>query len=172
MSLKLIFPNKEHKEEWYRIVKEIEDRNERITPYALKGESEDYDSYLKNAENNSKGLNLEKDRVPSDIYFLVKENENRILGAIDIRYSLNDYLYNFGGHIGYGIRPSERKKGYAAIMLGLALNKVRDLGLDKVLITCNKENIGSAKTIIKNGGILENEVVEGNTLIQRYWIEL
>jgi len=149
MSLKLIFPNKEHKEEWYRIVKEIEDRNERITPYALKGESEDYDSYLKNAENNSKGLNLEKDRVPSDIYFLVKENENRILGAIDIRYSLNDYLYNFGGHIGYGIRPSERKKGYAAIMLGLALGKVRESGLDKILITCNKENIGSTKTIIK-----------------------
>lgn len=57
-------------------------------------------------------------------------------------------------------------------MLGLALDKSRDLGLDKVLITCNKENIGSAKTIIKNGGKLENEVIEGNTLIQRYWIEL
>ena len=172
MSLKLIFPSKEYKEEWYSIVKEIEDKDEKMTPYALKGETENYDIYLKNAENNSKGLNIKKDRVPSDIYFLVEEGKSRILGAIDIRHSLNDYLYNFGGNIGYGIRPSERRKGYATKMLGLALDKSRELGLEKVLITCNKENIGSAKTIIKNGGKLENEIIEGNILTQRYWIEL
>lgn len=172
MSLRLVFPNKEYEEEWYSIVKEIEDKGEKMTPYALKGETENYDIYLKNAENNSKGLNLEKDRVPSDIYFLVEEGKSRILGAIDIRHSLNEYLYNFGGNIGYGIRPSERRKGYSTKMLGLALDKSRDLGLDKVLITCNKENIGSAKTIIKNGGRLENEVIEGSTLMQRYWIKL
>lgn len=171
-NLKLVFPTEEHREDWYCIINEIEKVNEKITPYALKAETNDYSEYLKNAKKNSLGINLPNNRVPSDIFFLVHNGENRILGAIDIRYSLNDYLYNFGGNIGYGIRPTERRKGYAAIMLRLALDICREKGLDKVLITCKKSNTGSAKTIVKNGGILENEVFENGELIQRYWIAL
>lgn len=78
-----------------------------------------------------------------------------------------------GGHIGDGIRPSERRKGYATAMLRLALEKCRALGIRRVLMTCDKDNIGSAKSIIKNGGILENEVMnEDGVLEQRYWIDL
>lgn len=172
MKLKLVFPSEEYREEWRLIVKEIEDAGEKMTPYALKGDAEDYDKYIENAQKYSRGIDIPADRVPSDIFFLVNEGEKRILGAIDIRYKLNDYLYKYGGNIGYGIRPSERRQGYATEMLKLALDICREKGLSKVLITCNKNNIGSAKTMINNGGVLENEIENGEEITQRYWIEL
>jgi predicted acetyltransferase len=171
-DLKLVFPTDEYREEWYSIIKEIENANEKMTPFALKGETDDYDEYLRKAKRYSEGTDLPDGKVPADIFFLVHNGDKRILGAIDIRYALNDYLYNYGGNIGYGIRPTERKKGYATEMLRLALDICREKGIDKVLITCKKSNTGSAKTMIKNGGILENEVFENGELIQRYWILL
>lgn len=169
-NLKLVFPNQEYEDEWYSIINEMEKEN--MIPNALKGEANDYNEYLCKVKMYSKGINLPEGRVPAEIYFLVNDDDKRILGAIDIRFSLNDYLYNFGGNIGYGIRPTERTKGYATKMLELALDICREKGMDKVLITCNKSNIGSAKTIIKNGGILENEIIENDELVQRYWIKL
>ena len=95
-----------------------------------------------------------------------------MVGAVNIRHYLNDYLLRCGGHIGDGIRPSERRKGYATAMIGLALEECRRLGIDRVLLVCDKRNIGSAKSIINNGGRLENEVEEDGKIMQRYWIEL
>ena len=95
-----------------------------------------------------------------------------MVGIIDIRHRLNDYLLQFGGNIGYSIRKSERRKGYAKAMLSLGLAECRNLGLEKVLITCDKENISSAKTILACGGVLENEIAEGCRITQRYWIAL
>ena len=98
---------------------------------------------------------------------------NRIVGTIQIRHTLNDSLMKSGGHIGYGVRPSERCKGYATQMLTLALERCRELGIDKALVTCDKNNVASAKTIRKCGGILENEVAENDgNILQRYWITL
>lgn len=77
-----------------------------------------------------------------------------------------------GGHIGDGIRPSERRKGYATAMIALALEECKKLGIERVLMCCDKDNIGSAKSIIRNGGFLENEVEEYGHLEQRYWIQL
>jgi len=171
-NLKLVIPTDKYRKEWYSIIEEIENENEKMTPFALKGEANDYDEYLKNSKENSEGSNLLVGRVPADIFFLVQNGDNRILGAIDIRYALNDYLYNYGGNIGYGIRPTERRKGYAIEMLKLATDICREKGMNKVLITCKKSNIGSSKTMIKNGGILENEVIENDELLQRYWIIL
>ncbi|WP_253199267.1 GNAT family N-acetyltransferase [Clostridium tagluense] len=98
--------------------------------------------------------------VPAHTYFLVLENK-KIIGAINIRHYLNDYLFNFGGHIGYG-----------ALMLSMALPIAKELGISKALVTCDKNNLGSAKTIINNGGVLENEVIEDGEVTQRYWIEV
>ena len=111
--------------------------------------------------------------VPDSVFFLLDDTTDRLLGAVDIRHYLNDALLKDGGHIGDGIRPSERRKGYATKMISLALDECRKLGIDRVLIVCNKENIGSAKSIIRNGGILENEITGSDgDVMQRYWIQL
>ena len=78
-----------------------------------------------------------------------------------------------GGHIGDGIRPSERRKGYATLMIKLALEECKKRGINRVLMTCDKDNIGSAKSIMNNGGVLENEIIgEDGKTIQRYWINI
>ena len=95
-----------------------------------------------------------------------------MVGAVNIRHYLNEALLKNGGHIGDGVIPSERRKGIATKMIGLALQECRRLGIEKVLMVCSKDNIGSAKSIINNGGVLENEIeIDGNTE-QRYWIKL
>jgi predicted acetyltransferase len=171
VDLKLVFPSEIYRNEWYSIIKEIEDAGEKMTPYSLKSFTDEYTEYLKITNDISNGVNL-NGWVQADTFFLVNREEKRILGAINIRYSLNDYLLNYGGHIGYGIRPSERKKGYAIQMLKMALDICREKGMSKVLITCDRNNVASAKTMLENGAILENEVQENDKIVQRYWITL
>ena len=107
-----------------------------------------------------------------DIADRIAEERNIIVGAINIRHELNDYLLRFGGHIGDGIRPDERRKGYATKMIQLGLQECQKLGIKKVLMICDKDNIGSARSIISNGGVLENEVNHEGAVMQRYWITL
>ena len=131
--------------------------------------AENYDNWL--VTLNRDLIRDDDSHVPGVTYFGMIDS--KIVGTINIRYKLNDYLLRIGGHIGYGIRPSERRKGYAKKMLALALEKCRELGIDKALVTCDKDNLGSAKTIINNGGVLENEYTEGDgNIVQRYWIIL
>ena len=104
--------------------------------------------------------------------FCLDKDRNIFVGAVNIRHVLNDALLKTGGHIGDGIRPSERRKGYATAMIALALDECKRLGIKKVLMTCDKNNIGSAKSIINNGGILENEIEADEHIEQRYWIQL
>jgi len=110
--------------------------------------------------------------IPSHIFFAIRKSDNRLLGTINVRYPYEDYV-KVHGHIGYGIRPSERRKGYAAAMLELALDFCKKVGLERVLLTCDKSNVGSAKTIMKCGGVLEREsMLADGEVLQRYWIAL
>ena len=101
--------------------------------------------------------------------FFASDN-NKIVGIINARHELNDYLLNFGGNIGYSVRKSERRKGYAKAMLSYTVDFLFSLGLEKVLITCDKMNIASKRTIESCGGILENEVATEDRTTLRYWI--
>jgi len=92
--------------------------------------------------------------------------------ALQIRHELNEYLLSYGGHISYGIRPSERRHGFASLMLSLSLPKAKELGINRALVTCDKENTASAKTIKSNGGVLGNEIKQQGEITQRYLIEI
>lgn len=122
--------------------------------------------------DNAKEETAREGRVPATTLLAISREDNRVIGMIDIRHRLNDYLLQFGGHIGYSVRESERQKGYATQMLRLALLECQKMSMDTVLVTCYKDNIPSAKTILRNHGALENEVQEGDKWTQRYWISL
>lgn len=172
MKVKLIKLTKEYEnqlgemlEEW-KLDQKINHTNH--SPWAIfKNDYHDFDYYLDNLEVKDP-IN---GKVPDSVFFLLDEERNILLGAVNIRHYLNDYLLQYGGHIGDGIRPSERRKGYATEMIRLALLECRKLGIKKVLMVCDKSNVASARSIIKNGGILENEFIDENGEIQqRYWI--
>lgn len=118
------------------------------------------------------GENLQANRVPSSQLLSFEKGE--LIGFVNIRHRLNPELLLESGHIGYSIHPNKRRQGYATKQLQLSLARAQKLGLQKVLITCDKSNIGSAKTIQKVGGVLENEVVSSHTgeIVQRYWVEI
>ncbi len=110
--------------------------------------------------------------VTATLFVGVRKSDGRIVGMIDLRHRLNDFLAEYGGHIGYSVRPDERRKGYAKAMLALALKEARGRGIRRVLITCDDDNVGSARTIEANGGKFERlACLEGETL-RHYWIEL
>ena len=174
MNVKLIKLTKEYYpqlsemiDEW-RLDQEINHTNH--SPWAIfKNDYHDFDYYLENLEINEP----EEGKVPDSVYFLLDVERDILLGAVNIRHRLNNHLLQFGGHIGDGVRPNERRKGYATEMIRLSLIECKKLGINRVLMVCDKTNVGSAKSIIKNGGVLENELVDDNGKTQqRYWIDV
>lgn len=138
-----------------------------VTTYHLDNARE-YDIFEK-YENYRLGRNLKPNRVRADYYWLVDEEKDRFIGEISIRHYLSDVLRKCGGNIGYGVRCGEWGKGYGTLMLSIALEKAKDMGLGQVLITCDEDNPASARVMEKNGLEMEDKILHEGTLIRRYW---
>ena len=171
LKLKLVHPCQEYKmqitsmlESWLQV-----ELPEEITPWSVvRLDYHDFDRYCTHLDIKTEGNGF----VPDVTLFCYDEQRGICVGAVNIRLCLNDRLARVGGHIGDGICPAERKKGYGTAMVALALDECRRRGFERVLMVCEKDNTASAKTITRNGGVLENEVDDDGCVLQRYWIEL
>ncbi|MEA3367015.1 MAG: GNAT family N-acetyltransferase [Planctomycetota bacterium] len=130
-------------------------------------------AHLRRMRDYARGRNLPDGYVPATTYWLVRDGQ-RVVARSSIRHRLTPHLEREGGHIGYSVRPSERGKGYGTAVCRLTIEKARALGLPRVLITCDTDNLASARIIEKNGGVFENEARSRQTgkMKRRYWIDL
>jgi predicted acetyltransferase len=136
-------------------------------------EIKDYDEWLKRIELE-KSREASRTETPSTTYFTIRKIDSKIIGTIQLRHHLTDELRKDGGNIGYGICPSERRKGYGTRQLALALLEAQKLNIPRVMITCDRSNRASAKVIINNGGVLLGEGFdeESKTITEIYWINI
>lgn len=113
-------------------------------------------------------------RCPGKTFLLIRKNDNKIIGTINVRWNLTENVKQFGGNIGYGIRPTERRKGYNKMNLYLGLIEAKKIGLDKVMLDCDVENLGSSKTMEALGGKLERTEIDpyDGILTSVYWINV
>lgn len=129
-----------------------------------------WSDYLEALADEQRGERLRPGRVPAT--FLVAEHEGRIVGRLSVRHRLNDFLERKGGHIGYGVVPEFRGRGFATSMLHQALVIARSHGVDRSLLVCDDDNEASARVVERCGGVLGNTVVDdAGVVLRRYWIE-
>ena len=175
--MKFVFPCKEYEQKAVEFIKEFYEYQSEINGTG------GLDRYLKESNYSDWLIKVLKDldvanipdgRVPACTYFYVREHDDKIVGMINIRLALNDFLRKEGGHIGYSIRPLERRKGYGTNMLREALSFCKTIGLCDIVITCDKDNIASSNVIKNCGGILDSEFYSDTfkTDVQRYKIYL
>ena len=171
LDLMLRIPREDEEEECFRAHRTTSPE----VPYFLHyyREGMPFRRYLEVLAEQERGANLPPNHVPST--FLFAFAGTRIVGRVSIRHSLNTFLERVGGHIGYVVVPEFRRRGYATVILRQSLQIAGDkLGIRRILVTCDDDNIGSVRTIEKNGGVLEN-IVSGPDLQKpkrRYWIEI
>jgi predicted acetyltransferase len=169
--MRLVLPSLKYKNEYLQALKETEGEIGE-TRLNKPDTNQTFEDFVKMWKDHAKGRNHRNGAVPATMYWLIDKNE--VIGRVHLRHILNDFLLNYGGHIGYYIKPSKRRMGYGKKILELALVKAKKMGIWRVLLTCDDNNIGSQKVIESFGGVLENIVQENKhkPLKKRYWIKL
>ena len=173
--LKLVLPSKKYQTTFSLAITEFKaQKKKREIEESLIAEYErspNFSDFVKKLRGQARGKYLSPGYVPCTTYWLV--DGKKFVGWLNSRHYLNERLLAIGGHIGYAIRPSQRRQGYGKLILKLALIKARDLGIKKALVSCDDDNIGSRKIIETNGGVFENKVrTETGRIKRRYWIDL
>ncbi|RTE02376.1 GNAT family N-acetyltransferase [Paenibacillus whitsoniae] len=173
-SLRLVQPALVYQQAYLSFYEDWKSTGEDIVPWVVEREPYDFAGMLDFLYSQDVEDKIVDDTfVPHSTYWLLDHDNNKIIGAVNIRHRLNRKLFNCGGHVGYGIRPSERGKGYASILLALTLEIIKEMAIEKVLLVCDRGNHASEKTIIKNGGQFESEYTEDDgNVVRRFWIQL
>jgi len=170
-NLILVKPNESHFDELRAYLQEFIDAGDELHGAQMLHETESLEKWLENNRlYENKATLPNPDHVTGEQFLLMREGESRILGTINLRHYLNDFLKEGGGHIGYSTRPNERRKGYATAMLKLCLEKCREQGIMDVLVSCDDNNIASRKTIEACGGVYERMSKDGKVAL--FWIKL
>ncbi len=172
--IELKLPALEYESRAEKFKKEFFDRGETVINGSALYDRMDFKEWLISTKNNANAQTVSQNWVVATTFFAIRKSDERIIGMIDIRHNLSkDFLAQYGGHIGYAVRPSERRKGYATQMLQLALNYVQSIGLQKVMLGCYSDNAASVKTIVKCSGILtETKPYADGKPMNIYWIVL
>lgn len=173
-SIKLITPTLSYKSQIQAYKDEFP-----YSPNGIEGSSQliqanNIEDWLSQVEKDRNWDTVQEGWMPAEQYIAVDTRNNIIVGMLNFRKKLNEYLLNYIGHIGYSIAPSKRRQGLGTIMLELALIEAKNFGLERVLVTCTDDNIASARVIENNGGVLEDKRVDpgDQKLTRRYWITL
>ena len=174
LGLKMIEPAAEYEQAIRAYRQEFLDAGDSMDGTGALRRIDDPLEWIELSKRGKDPLTVPDGLVPATQYMLVREGDKKVLGMLQIRHCFNDHLEKFGGHIGYSVAPSERRKGCAKLMLKGALPKCRELGIGEVLVTCVKGNEGSRRTILDNGGVYESTVYEPDEKVEleRYWITL
>ena len=170
--LELITPSSEFANSYRALVCEFVDRGEKLIPFTLSFSTEPFSGFLEKIAACSRGEGIPANFVPHSTYWLIEGAE--VVGVSNIRHRLTDALKREGGNIGYGIRPSQRQRGFAHVLLQQTLLQARNLGLSEVWLTCAKANVASIRTIVRSGGSLVSEeyLEPRGEIVQRYSIDL
>lgn len=174
-EIKLIPPCMEYSEDMMQFRKEMMETDDKDS-FAGCGSLEAYsdiNEWLNHLAVMEHVDTCPKGRVPSSIYLAVRISDDKVVGIIDLRHHIDHPILGlWGGHMGYTVRRDERNKGYAKEMVRLNLENCRKRHMDKVMITCSRDNIASEKVILANGGVFEREVLVDGEWIRRYWVEV
>jgi len=172
--LKLIAPILNLESKYKAMLADWKRSGEKLVPFVLEYDATNFEALITRCKNEAQGVNMplagRRVMVPHSTFWLT-DQQNTILGVVNLRHTLNEDLRKIGGHIGYGIRPSMRRNGYATKILELALLEARKMGIQDVMLSCYKNNIGSSKSILNNGGTLAEEKELEGEIVQNYWIK-
>jgi predicted acetyltransferase len=171
-TVELVRPSSALRDSYRSLVAEFATAGEKYVPFVLAFEHDNFDAFLRRLDACAHGIDLPNGFVAHSTFWLVRD-QAEVVGVANIRHTLTESLRREGGNIGYGIQPSARRQGLGIAILREALGRATELGLARVLVTCGKANIGSVKSILRNGGILDSEeyLLDRDEIVQRYWIE-
>lgn len=172
--MKFMEPSGEYSRQIQAYRQEFRDCGDSMDGTGGLSQTEDIETWIEQCRLFQDPALVPKGLVPATQYIYVREDDQKIVGMLQIRHELNDYLAKYSGHIGYSVVRSERRKGYASQMLRLALSECRKRGIDRVLVSCGKDNIASRRTILSCGGVYESTVYEPDKKIflEKYWIDV